>query len=80
MINDKFIDLIRIAEDDEFIRATLLSLLKLAQPVRIVAIDKLLAQMENKGAPSELIEAITPLREDNIAQKTFELLNSEREC
>ena len=75
MVSEDLINLIQVAEDDDSIRAILLSLLRLSPSQRIRAIEKLLAQLEFEGAPIELVEAITPLREDQIAQKALELLD-----
>lgn len=73
-VNEQFINLIRVAEDDDAIRATLLSVLRLHPSRRIKAVEELLAKIETEGAPAELIEAITPLCEDQIAQKALEFL------
>jgi hypothetical protein len=78
MINEKFIDLMRIAEDDESIRTTLIVLLRQAPTRRVLALDELLSRMRKNGAPAELIAAIEPLREDGIAHKALELLDSDR--
>ena len=80
MISGNFINLIRIAKEDDSIRSTLLSLLRLNRFRRTIALEELLEKIKNEGAPAELIEAITPLCEDQIAEKALELLEIEEEA
>ena len=78
--NEPFITLIRVAQEDPGIRSQLLKIVSLDKFNRLSALNTLLEEMRLKGAPKEIISAITCLLDSNVADKTTELLRSHLEA
>ncbi|XOV81032.1 MAG: hypothetical protein ACFHVJ_08785 [Aestuariibacter sp.] len=70
-LNETFIYLIRAAEEEKSVRETLLKILTLAPRSRKAAITKLIADLKFQKAPSDFIEAIAYLLDDQIADSAL---------
>lgn len=72
--NEPFTTLIRVAQEDLGIRSQLLKIISLDQFNRASVLNTLLEEMRLKGAPEEIVSAITCLLDSDVADKTKELL------
>lgn len=66
-LNDTFITLVQVAQEDDAIRATLLSILSLQPAHRYNAIKQLVTQLEDNRAPNEFVVALAYLQDKDIA-------------
>jgi len=73
--NEPFVNLIRVAQEDDKIRSQLLGILSLDKFNRKSALNTLLEDMRLKGAPEEFVSAITCLLDDDVAEKALEILS-----
>ncbi len=67
-------NLILAACEDESLRKQIQAILQLDSFNRQSFLGSYLSQMKLQGAPAPLLEALTALQEDTVAQKTLELL------
>ncbi|UCG64396.1 MAG: hypothetical protein JSW12_17455 [Deltaproteobacteria bacterium] len=72
--NKAFVNLIRVAQEDPKIRAKLLKILSLDKFHRESLLNTSLEEMQLKGAPKELVSAISALLDDAVAQRVLEIL------
>ena len=77
-LNDTFIYIIRVAEDDENVCATLLKILSLSSENRKMAVENLVSDLKSQRAPKDFIEAIAYLSDDDIANTALEKIKSIR--
>lgn len=75
MQNEPLFDLIRVAQEDQYIHQQLTSILSLESFHRKSALHSLIDEMKIKQAPDEIILAISGLLEDENALKALILLN-----
>jgi hypothetical protein len=73
--DESFVRLVRVAEDDQNVRETLMTLLQLNNFQRKSALGSLLETMKLQGAPVDLIGALVCLRDDKVAEKLYEYLS-----
>ena len=71
---DNLIQIILSACEDNNIRESLVLLL-LQPEKRVERVQNLVVYLDSSGAPVELVEAIKCLKDDNIAQKTYDYIN-----
>jgi len=71
---DGFIDMLRAACVDSSVNATLRALLSLPDKKRKAMVLMLVKDLASKNAPRELIEAISCLVDDTIAEKAYEVI------
>ena len=69
-----FITMLMVACEDSTINRTLQSLLSQPDPTRKDAVLKLVEKLRRDKAPSDLIEAIACLLDDDVAEKAFEAI------
>ena len=69
-----FITMLIVAREDASINHTLQSLLSQPNQARKCALLILLAKLRKDHAPSDLIEAIACLLDDDVAEKAFETI------
>jgi len=69
-----FIDMLRAACEDSGMNEMLERILSQPDKKRKEVVLVLVEDLINKGAPSSLIEAISCLRDDLIAEKAYEVL------
>ena len=69
-----FIDMLHAACDDPYMNETLERLLSLTDKKRKNVILLLIEDMQQKGAPDSLIEAISCLVDDAVAEKAYEVI------
>jgi hypothetical protein len=67
--------MIRAACEDEKMNQTLVKILSLPGPDRREMIRNLVVELTNKKSPDSLVEAIACLVSDDVATKTYEVLN-----
>ena len=77
--SEPFVTLIRVAQEDFGIRSQLLKILSLDKFNRESALNTLLEEMRLRGAPKEIVSAITCLLDSHVADKATELLRSNLE-
>ena len=70
--NDAFVTLIRVAQDDPEVHATLVAILRQPPFHRKSLLNTLLQDMRAEGAPKNLISAMTELLDDSVAEKVAE--------
>jgi len=75
--DEAFVTLIRVAQEDADVRNQLLSLLSLDRFNRESALNTLVDDLRLKKAPKELVSAIASLLDDDVADKTLEILAGE---
>jgi len=75
--DEAFVTLIRFAQEDADVRNQLLSLLSLDRFNRESALNTLVDDLRLKKAPKELVSAIASLLDDDVADKTLEILAGE---
>ena len=75
--DEAFVSLIRVAQEDADVRNHLLSLLSLDRFNRESALNTLVDDLRLKKAPKELVSAIASLLDDDVAEKTLEILAGE---
>lgn len=75
--DEAFVTLIRVAQEDADVRNQLLSLLSLDRFNRESALNTLVDDLRLKKAPKELVSAIASLLDDDVAEKTLEILAGE---
>lgn len=71
---DGFIDMLHAACEDQYMNETLERLLTLPDEKRKEVVLKLLEELTNKDAPNMLIEAISCLVDDAVAEKAYEVI------
>lgn len=69
-----FIDMLRAACDDEDMKNTLVTILSMPNEERKSVVVRLVDNLNNKGAPTQLIEFFSSLTDDTIAEKAHEAL------
>ena len=69
-----FIDMLLAACEDKHMNNTLEKLLSQPDKKRKEIVLMLVEDLTNKGAPTPLIEAISCLRDDKIAEKAYEAI------
>jgi hypothetical protein len=72
--NDAFVTLVRVAQDDPEIRATLAAILRQPPFHRKSLINTLIQDMKAQGAPRNLTSAIAELLDDAVAEKVAEAI------
>ncbi len=75
--DEVFINLVRVAKEDEKIKKFLLSLTELNSFGRVSLINSFISEMTLKGAPSQLINAIAALRDERISKDIGKYLKDE---
>jgi hypothetical protein len=75
--DEAFVTLIRFAQEAADVRNQLLSLLSLDGFNRESALNTLVDDLRLKKAPKELVSAIASLFDDDVAEKTLEILAGE---
>jgi len=75
--DEAFVALIRVAQEDADVRNQLLSILCLDRFNRESALNTLVDDLRLKKAPKELVSAIASLLDDDVAEKTLEILAGE---
>jgi hypothetical protein len=75
--DEAFVTLIRFAQEAADVRNQLLSLLSLDGFNRESALNTLVDDLRLKKAPKELVSAIASLLDDDVAEKTLEILAGE---
>lgn len=75
--NDGFVNLIRVAQEDDEIRNRLLAILGQPEFQRKSLLNTFVRDMKFKSAPSELISAIQCLLNDAVAERALDLLKKE---
>ena len=70
--NDAFVTLIRTAQEDPEIHATLVAILRQTPFHRKSLLNTLLQDMKAQSAPKHLISAMTELLDDAVAEKVAE--------
>ncbi len=75
--DEAFVTLIRVAQEDADVRNQLLSILSLDRFNRESALNTLVDDLRLKKAPKELVSAIASLLDDDVADKTLEILAGE---
>lgn len=78
-VEEPFVTLIQVAQEDSEIKNTLLTILKKEDFHRTSMLHTLIDEMRFKGAPVDLIEAITCLLDPQVADRVYHLLNRELE-
>jgi hypothetical protein len=71
---ESFVTMLLAACDDMGMNETLDQLLSLPDEWRQRTIRDLIAQLRIKGAPAELVEALAPLLDDDVAEKAYEVI------
>ena len=71
---DGFISMLRAACEDKYMNDTLERLLSQPDKKRKQIVLKLVEDLSHKQAPSTLIEAISCLVDDEIAEKAYEVI------
>ena len=71
---DGFIHMLRAACEDKYMNDTLEMLLSQPDEKRKEIVFKLVEDLQFKGAPSSLIEAISCLIDDAIAERAYEVI------
>ena len=69
-----FITMLIVACEDATINSTLQSLLSQPNQARKAAVHTLVEKLRDDDAPSDLIEAIACLLDDDVAEKAFEAI------
>ena len=71
---DGFIDMLRAACDNKEINQSLQKILSLPNPDRREMVRNLVAELTNKNAPSDLLEAIACLVSDDVSKKAHDVI------
>ena len=77
-VSDAFVYLVQAAEEDPSIRSQLANILRLDSFNRKSLLSTYIFQMKLKKAPSDLIEAVTYLRDDSIAEKFLGMIQKDK--
>jgi hypothetical protein len=72
--DETFVSLMRVAQEDPNIRRVILGILAQSPFNRQSMLNTLIAEMKLKSAPVDLIQAIAPLLDDDVANKVAQLL------
>lgn len=72
--NDAFVTLVRVAQDDPEIRATLVGILRQPPFHRKSLLNSLIQDMRAQGAPASLISALGELLDDAVAEKVTDAI------
>ena len=72
--NDAFVTLIRVAQEDPEIRATLSGILRQPPFHRKSLLSTLIEDMKANGAPPDFASAMAELLDDGVAQKAAEIM------
>ncbi|AWB64941.1 hypothetical protein C2869_00120 [Saccharobesus litoralis] len=74
-LNEEFIYVMRIAQEDESVRKTLIPILEMDPYLRKQSLRQFAYQVEKTKAPREFVEAIIYLADDEIAETMLVELN-----
>jgi hypothetical protein len=74
--NDAFVKMMQVALEDSAVRETLLAVLAFDVSIRDYAINQLITNMQTQGAPAEFVQAISCLKDADIARKALEILST----
>jgi len=72
--NENFVALIQAAREDQIMNRAILAIVRLDNFNRESLIQTYISSLQLQGAPYELIEALSYLRDDAIAAKTEKIL------
>jgi hypothetical protein len=72
--DEAFVTLIRVAQEDADVRDQLLTILSLDKFNRESALNTLVEDLRLKHAPKEFVSAIASLLDEDVAEKTLEML------
>ena len=72
--NEAFVTLIRVAQDDPEVHATLAAILRQPPFHRKSLLNTVLQDMKARSAPKHLISAMTELLDDAVAEKVAEVI------
>jgi hypothetical protein len=75
--DEAFVTLIRVAQEDEEIKEQLLAILALDKFNRESALNSLIEDLHLKQAPRAFVSAIANLLDDDVADKTLEILRGQ---
>lgn len=73
-IEEPFVTLIRVAQENPDIKSLLLNILSLDSFNRESALNTIIEDMKLKSAPGEIVSAIAGLLYSDVAEKTLKLL------
>ena len=74
-IEEPFVTLIRVAQEDPDIKYLLLKILSFDSFNRESALNTIVEDLKLKSAPEEIVSAIADLLNNKVAEKTLKLLN-----
>ncbi len=74
--DDSFVTLVQIALEDPDIHQHLVAILSIPHPQRAEKIQQWTKELQQEGAPAELITALSYLKDDARARKTLQILTS----
>ena len=77
--HDTFSNLILVACEDHQIREGLLGILALPAADRIVTLTRFIHKMRQQGAPGDLIEAISFLKDEAVARQVLSMITTRRD-
>ncbi len=72
--NDAFVTLVKVAQNDPEVHATLVAILGQPPFHRKSLLNRLIQDMRVKGAPRNLISAIAELLDDSVAEKVADVI------
>jgi len=75
--DDTFVVLMRAAQEEPLVRKRLLPILRLDSRNRASLLDTMVSELRLQGAPSDFVEAIGLLKNDDVAEKALGLLENE---
>ena len=74
--NEMFVKMMQVAVEDPTVKQTLLAVLAFDLSIRDYAIDQLITGMRKQGAPADFVEAISCLKDADIARKAMDILSA----
>ena len=78
-IEEPFVTLIRVAQEDPDIKSLLLNILSLDSFNRESALNTIIEEMKLTSAPGEMVSAIAGLLDSDVAEKALKLLREAEE-
>ncbi|TAN41806.1 MAG: hypothetical protein EPN22_14165 [Nitrospirae bacterium] len=73
-VNDTFVTLIRVAQEDDGVRKTLMTILSLPPFHRKSMLNTMINEMKMKSSPADFVAAIACLLDDEIAERAIGVL------
>ena len=74
--NEMFVKMMQVAVEDPTVKQTLLAVLAFDLSIRDYAIDQLITGMRKQGAQADFVEAISCLKDADIARKAMDMLSA----